>query len=185
MSINHRTTSAASSEIEIAEKIALRLEGEFNTESYDEDLINKLQLKLDELANVMIDQENIDPKTYILFETQALLHLIKGDMMKSRRFIIDAFSVKGNNKLFTKLGQDLLEGAYTDNQEIDAESSIPIGVRVTYFIIVTIFSLVGLLILLFDKRYSDKEKFRIGLPALILSISLSCLTLFIKFILEQ
>ncbi|MEI6228415.1 MAG: hypothetical protein WCP11_00070 [Candidatus Saccharibacteria bacterium] len=78
--------------------------------------VEKVQANLNKIADVLIDENNsLGERSYIVYESQALLHWIAGDENEAYDFIKIAQDIKGDGLLFTKTARELMENSENNN----------------------------------------------------------------------
>ena len=91
------------------EHVALMLDHACRIGEVMMDDVDKAQNQLNKIAEEFINEENLDPRAYIIYEVQALIYWVSSKENDAYNLIASAIDVKGDSNLFTQTGNELLE----------------------------------------------------------------------------
>lgn len=174
MKANDKPANTRRNIITNLEIIAIELDQSCRSGEIETAKVETAQQYLNKVADILVDGNNIATDVYILYEAQALIHWIQDESDEATELIESARTVKEDNELLTVTGRELLASTESSLAQAGEEDRVPMpkSMILLYFIVIIVFGLLGLLILILDKRYYEKEKFRVGTIAFILALVL-------------
>lgn len=145
-----------------AEDLALLLDDCIVNGEVDDDEVREIRLQARQLTDDLIDDAQAiqDSRVYVAYELAALDAWVRGEKISARSLIVDAERVKGDHRLMTASGRELLESI---KQGKDKALKIKGWLAFQHFqfamvaVALSLFSMGGLLTLLYIANSDGNE----------------------------